>query len=333
MTIRNLVYLALVSMVPTMAVADVDRIPVIVSVTENTAGTQITINGSDFGQRIPKVYLGTEQLTVATSSASEITADLPSGIAAGAYLLRVQDGWFHTIFFAADIGQVGATGPQGPQGPAGPPGLTGPQGPAGPQGATGPAGAAGPAGPMGATGPAGPQGATGPAGPQGATGSAGPEGATGPAGPTGPQGPAGKNGGQAWSANIGIPASNPGSLVGAPTGVSTGQLATLGDDEAVSTPLPQNCTVSNFNVEVTGAQNTSTAQVFLIFTTPSSIAGNGYYTLTSCTVTAASGSPVSCSNSGTYPLTTPAFLSVLLGNFSAAADYENAHVMTSFVCQ
>ena len=291
MTIRNVVYLALVSMVPTMAVADVDRIPVIVSVTENTAGTQITINGSDFGQRIPKVYLGTEELTVATSSTSEITADLPSGIAAGAYLLRVQDGWFHTVFFAADIGQVGATGPQGPQGPAGPPGLTGPQGPAGPQGATG------------------------------------------PAGPTGSQGPAGKNGGQAWSANIGIPASNPGSLVGAPTGVSTGQYATLGGDEAVSTPLPQNCTVSNFNVEVTGAQNTSTAQVFLIFTTPSSIAGNGYYTLTSCTVTAASGSPVSCSNSGTYPLTTPAYLSVLLGNFSTPADYENANVMTSFVCQ
>jgi hypothetical protein len=51
-------------------------------------------------------------------------------------------------------------------------------------------------------------------------------------------------------------------------------------------PLPQNCNVSNFSVEVLNAQGTSTAQVQLIFTTPSSIQTNNFSGLSHCVVTA-----------------------------------------------
>jgi Phage Tail Collar Domain/Collagen triple helix repeat (20 copies)/IPT/TIG domain len=184
----------------------------ILSVTENTQGTAITINGSHFGHDTPKVFLGATELTVTAHSDSSITADLPAGIAAGAYLLGVDTGhWQGFLTFTAAVGQIGPTGATGPQGPAGPigpagaPGAQGPQGPigltgaAGPQGQTGPQG---PAGPIGQTGPAGPQGpqgtpgATGATGPQGLAGPAGPTGATGAAGPPGPAGPAGAAGAQ-----------------------------------------------------------------------------------------------------------------------------------------
>ena len=42
--------------------------PVILDVTENVQGTQITINGIGFGTKPPKVSLGTTELSVAKSS-------------------------------------------------------------------------------------------------------------------------------------------------------------------------------------------------------------------------------------------------------------------------
>lgn len=186
---------------PAVLTAQFDHSTDILSVTENTQGTQITIDGNHFGNGTPKVFLGATELTVTTHSDTSITADLPAGIAAGSYLLGVDTGHGqHFTTFTAAVGQIGATGPAGPQGPAGAPGPQGPQGatgapgaqgPAGPQGPQGLPGAAGPAGPIGATGATGAQGPAGPPGPQGQTG---PQGVAGPAGQTGPAGPAGPTG-------------------------------------------------------------------------------------------------------------------------------------------
>jgi hypothetical protein len=191
-----LVSLLLIS--PAFLPAQEKVLPIILNVTENAAGFQITINGTGFGSKLPNVSLGTTALTVTQSSNAAITANLPAGIAAGAYLLTVQNGASNLFgVFTADIGQVGPIGPQGPaggSGPAGLPGAAGPTGARGPAGAPGPAGAQGPigltgsAGPIGATGPAGSQG---PAGPAGATGQAGAAGPSGPSGPSGPVGPSG----------------------------------------------------------------------------------------------------------------------------------------------
>lgn len=151
--------------------AQVPPIPIIQSVTENSAGTQITINGMGFGTKLPRVALTGTALIVSSSSDTSLTANLPSGITAGAYLLTVQNATSGRLgLFDTTIGQVGPTGPQGPAGPAGASGAQGPQGPAGPTGAKG---AQGPPGPAGETGPAGPSGPTGPAGPIGPTGPSG----------------------------------------------------------------------------------------------------------------------------------------------------------------
>jgi hypothetical protein len=168
----------------------------------------------------PYVQLGTVALTVASSTPTEIVADVPADMDSGEFLLLVErrplvmkDGVptpkaprknvrsANVGVFALTL--AGTAGPAGPEGPEGPQGPAGAAGPAGVDGATGPAGPAGPAGADGATGPAGPAGATGPAGPaglagaDGATGPAGPAGlagADGATGPAGPQGPAGTNG-------------------------------------------------------------------------------------------------------------------------------------------
>ena len=198
----------------TPALSSIFTVPVISSVTENTAGTQITVNGTGFGGYSPVVTLGDTELTIAASSNTSITANLPSGIAAGTYRLSIQSDNYRIANqqFAVVIGSVGPGGAQGPAGPQGPAGAAGTVGPAGATGATGATGAAGPAGAIGptgltgaagatgATGPAGPTGLTGPAGPAGATGTTGAAGATGatgaagPAGSTGPAGPTGATG-------------------------------------------------------------------------------------------------------------------------------------------
>jgi len=125
----------------------------------------------------PVVDLDATKLTLVSSSATQIVADLPAGLVAATYQLTVNNG-SGAAASSFDV-TYGAAGPQGPAGPKGATGSTGPQGPSGPTGATGPQGAQGP------TGPAGAKGATGNTGPAGPTG---PAGSTGPAGPTGPVG-------------------------------------------------------------------------------------------------------------------------------------------------
>ena len=119
------------------AKADGPSFPSILNVTENAAGTAITINGSNFGSKTPEVTLSGAELTVTASNETSITAALPASLPAGAYLLTVavrdRDGRDsdprHVALFVVTIGQVGPTGPQGPQGVQGPMGATGPQGP------------------------------------------------------------------------------------------------------------------------------------------------------------------------------------------------------------
>ncbi|MGI8771111.1 MAG: tail fiber protein [Acidobacteriaceae bacterium] len=184
--------LALLLATPAVVMAADTSLPIVSSVTENTAGTQIIVNGTGFGQRTPAVTLGGMTLTIVSSSNSTVTAQLPSGIGAGTYLLFLQNGGSHLFtLFTAAVGQTGPAGPQGPQGPQGLPGL---QGPPGAPGAPGLPGATGPAGPAGATGPIGPAGAAGPIGPIGPTGNTGPDGPAGPAGPQGQVGPTGAQG-------------------------------------------------------------------------------------------------------------------------------------------
>jgi hypothetical protein len=175
--------------------------PFIVDITENLQGTAITIAGNGFGSSMPKVMLGTSELTVTQFNETSITATLPAGTAAGGYLVTVEKRPFHlTAIFEAAIGQIGpagAPGAAGAAGPGGPMGLPGLPGPAGATGATGPAGPAGVAGAVGPAGPAGargPAGGFGPQGPMGLPGLPGPVGAQGPAGFTGAQGPAGPAG-------------------------------------------------------------------------------------------------------------------------------------------
>src|SRR5271170_483934 len=349
-----------------MLSAQETRFPFILDVTENTQGTQITINGIGFGKKAPKVSLGATELTVAKSSDTSVTADLPAGTAPGAYLLTIdnKESRFPAIF-TADIGQVGpagpagATGPAGPmgpvglQGPAGPAGPVGLQGPAGPAGATGAAGPIGPAGPAGATGAKGATGATGatgpagpigPAGPMGAqgtvgnTGPAGPAGAVGPAGPAGPTGPAGATGaagGEIWSANTLLPSSITTTTIGAPSGVSNAQgFFTGGSWQGNILPLPQSCTASNFSVTVLGAAHTSTALVTIgyssvaqIESSPMGIAPSSL----SCTITAANGAAASCTSNASFSFAAPTYLTLVLYNFQTPADYENARVMASWV--
>ena len=187
--------LALLLATPAVVMAANTSFPVVSSLTENAAGTQIIINGTGFGQGTPVVTLGGMTLTIVSSSNSTVTAQLPSGIGAGTYLLFLQNGGSHLFaLFTAAVGQTGPAGPAGPQGSQGLPGL---QGPPGAPGAPGLPGAIGPAGPAGATGPAGPIGLTGP------TGNTGPDGPAGPAGPAGPQGQVGPTGAQGQKGDAG----------------------------------------------------------------------------------------------------------------------------------
>ena len=178
MFVRKCFVLPLLLAAAQLAAYGEDHSPFIASVTENGAGTQITINGINFGADLPRVFLTTTPLIVTQNSETSITATLPFGIPAGAYLLRVERAHARqTAFFEAAIGQIGPIGPQGAQGQQGlqgPIGLTGPQGPPG---------VTGPQGPIGLTGPAGP---TGPQGPQGTPGLNGAPGAPGPIGPPSP---------------------------------------------------------------------------------------------------------------------------------------------------
>lgn len=145
--------------------------PLISSGAANSAGTQLTLSGSNFsatGNVVTFADIG--NLAIVSQSATSIVTAMPSlAVSAGTYLVTVTNAKAQSTSLAITIGAIG------PQGPAGPAGLPGPTGQQGPVGATGP------------------QGATGPAGPQGPAGSQGAPGAAGPQGPAGLQGPPGPN--------------------------------------------------------------------------------------------------------------------------------------------
>lgn len=114
----------------------------------------LTIRGSGFGNRAPRVTLAGEPLPVLSSGPFEILASLPLGLEPGSYRLTVSRGRGEgkSDTFDVTLGAAGVAGPPGPEGPEGPAGLPGPQGlpgQPGPPGPPGPAGAPGPPGPPG----------------------------------------------------------------------------------------------------------------------------------------------------------------------------------------
>jgi hypothetical protein len=109
--------------------APTDQRPTIVSTDADFQTNQRTIAGSHFGNADPYVTLDGHALTVVTHAPTNVVADIPTNLAAGAYLLTVKnqsDGL--TGSFDVTLGTVG---PQGPQGPQGAQGHQGPQGPPG----------------------------------------------------------------------------------------------------------------------------------------------------------------------------------------------------------
>jgi hypothetical protein len=311
--------------IPGLAAAQEGFFPYILNVTENAAGTQITINGNGFGKKTPKVTLGATELTVVSSSESSITAALPSGIAAGAYLVIVENkdwawGPQQVAVFEAAIGAIGPVGPQGPQGPQG---IQGPQGPQGPQGVPGPQGA------MGATGPQGPAGAT---GATGATGPAGPAGPTGPTGATGPAGATGAPGGLVFSANLLAPES-PSVLVGPAVGVAPFEESTgLSIIPVTMLALPSACTAGSFTATVLGAGGTSTATAYLGSTTDPTGNSNEFGEL-SCPLIANNGAKISCNSTATASLAAGSYVNFVVEGFTDGANFSNARFFLSFVCQ
>jgi len=129
--------LALIVSLPVLAhAATIDN------ATANYTTNQLTITGSGFATTAPAVKINGASVTVVSHNTTKIVVDLPSGLAAGSYLLSVTQGTT-TTSFDLTLGAVGPQGPQGPAGPAGPAGAEGPSGPTGPQGPQGPQGPAG----------------------------------------------------------------------------------------------------------------------------------------------------------------------------------------------
>jgi hypothetical protein len=317
---------------PAVLMAQESIIPLIYDTTVNTQQTQITINGTGFGTREPKVSLGTAQLTVTAHSDTRITATIPAATPAGAYLLTVQNGsTFLAALFTTTIGQIGPAGPAGLPGPAGAPGPAGPPGGVGP---AGPAGAVGPAGPAGAVGPAGPAGAVGPAGPAGAVGPAGPSGPTGATGTAGPAGPAGPAGGGVSAATYIASFTNPGSGAGttffaSPTTPSSGtdiskntEIAGTTQANFVSSPVA--CTVAALNVGVNN-YNTSGSDITKI-----TVYKNTAATTMTCSVTT-DGNASGCTDS-IHTFTVVQGDSLALG-FSETNSNPFNMVTVGLVCQ
>lgn len=203
--IRSLAFIIILStllIAPAMDSAHAAGLPIIMHTESDYENMLLTIYGSNFGNNLGAVNLGSTPLFVQNWTQSQIVAQLPL-VVSGSYLLTVTVPTRLIPLIAAlgiTLGGDGLQGEPGPEGPQGPPGPQGPEGPMGPIGLTGLTGATGPQGPIGtqgiqgpvgATGPTGATGAQGPAGPQGPAGTAGATGAIGATGPTGPQGPAG----------------------------------------------------------------------------------------------------------------------------------------------
>ncbi len=125
---------------------------------DSTAHT-LTVRGSSFptGLRVFLFANPVVELAVASATATEVRATVPSTVPPGSYLLLLyhqpsgQVGTFTVTIGAA--GTTGPTGPTGPTGAIGPQGVAGPPGPTGPQGLDGLPGPTGPMGPVGPTGP------------------------------------------------------------------------------------------------------------------------------------------------------------------------------------
>ncbi len=135
-----------------------DRGKLVISSAFADANTELlTIRGSGFGDRAPRVTLAGEALPVLSSGAFEVLASLPLGLEPGSYRLTVSRGRGEgkSDTFDVTLGAAGAAGPPGPEGPEGPAGLPGPQGLPGVPGQPGPPGPAGAPGPPGPPGPPG----------------------------------------------------------------------------------------------------------------------------------------------------------------------------------
>ncbi|MDT7042851.1 hypothetical protein [Candidatus Nitronereus thalassa] len=140
--------------------------PKITEAFADVSAGEVEIIGTNFGNN-PDVKLGEFGfLNVTLATDTKIIADLPVGILAGDYLLKVirpegnddddddddDDGGNsskHTVKYDLTVGAVGPQGPQGNPGPVGATGPQGPQGDPGPQGPQGPQGVPGPQGPQG----------------------------------------------------------------------------------------------------------------------------------------------------------------------------------------
>jgi Collagen triple helix repeat (20 copies) len=146
--------------------------PIITEAFADVSAGEVEINGTNFGTN-PDVELGEfGLLNITLATDSKIIADLPVGILAGDYLLKVfrpegndddddddEDGddddddggnsSKRTVKYDLTVGAVGPQGPQGNPGPVGETGPQGPQGDPGPQGPPGPQGVPGPQGPQG----------------------------------------------------------------------------------------------------------------------------------------------------------------------------------------
>ena len=124
--------------------------PTVATFAAGSSADTLIVSGANFGPW-PTVYLGGEPLALISVSpdGTLLTAQLPSPLEPGAYLVQVSRGPA-TTQNASFVVVVG--GAKGPKGDPGEPGQMGPQG------ASGAPGAEGPQGPMGLTGPAGPAG-------------------------------------------------------------------------------------------------------------------------------------------------------------------------------
>jgi hypothetical protein len=121
--------------------------PAVLNASANLSTGQLTITGNGF-PRDATVVLSGQALTLVSSTATTIVADLPPAIVStpGSYALTLERRHEIMVRFVVTIGAVGPPGPTGPQGPIGLPGATGPIGPQGPVGSQGPTGPQGPAG-------------------------------------------------------------------------------------------------------------------------------------------------------------------------------------------
>src|ERR1700756_4336766 len=65
------------------------QLPIVDATTINYAVNQITISGQNFGTTAPVVVLDTTTLTLVSNNSTAGVAKLPSGLAAGSYILTV----------------------------------------------------------------------------------------------------------------------------------------------------------------------------------------------------------------------------------------------------